>query len=290
MNKIYVTGHRNPDTDSIVAAMSYAALRNALGDRDYVAAHLGHISDETQRVLDRFGMEPPEQIHNMRTQVCDLDIDTPPALNATVTMDRAWHIMRDQGFSAIPVTREDGTLYGILSAGDIATYSMMTISEPLVEQLPLFNLLSVLEGRVVNDGGDMPNTVSGNVMVALPQSHSGLQRIDSDSIVLCGDQPDVIQRALDAEVSCLILCQTEVDQNLVNYTGPTCIITTPFDASRVVRLVYQATPVSRPCYQGEMVCFHLDDYIDDVREEVLKSRYRCYPVLDADERVVGTLS
>ena len=43
MNRIYVTGHRNPDTDSIAAAISYAALRNALGNRDYVAAHLGHI-------------------------------------------------------------------------------------------------------------------------------------------------------------------------------------------------------------------------------------------------------
>ena len=53
MDPIYVTGHRNPDTDSIVSAMAYAQLRNALGDRDYVAARLGRISDETQLVLDR---------------------------------------------------------------------------------------------------------------------------------------------------------------------------------------------------------------------------------------------
>ena len=147
MNEIYVVGHRNPDTDSIVAAMSYAALRNALGDRDYVAAYLGHVSDETQRLLNRFGFQPPQLIQNVRTQVSDLDYDTPPALNATVTMDRAWHIMREQRISAIPVVNEDGTLYGTLSAGDIATYSMNTISEPRVEALPLFNLLSVIEDR-----------------------------------------------------------------------------------------------------------------------------------------------
>ena len=58
MDPIYVTGHRNPDTDSIVSAMAYAALQNALGNREYVAARLGHISDETQLVLDRFGFEP----------------------------------------------------------------------------------------------------------------------------------------------------------------------------------------------------------------------------------------
>ena len=58
MDPIYVTGHRNPDTDSIVSAMAYAQLRNALGDRGYVAARLGRISDETQLVLDRFGPSP----------------------------------------------------------------------------------------------------------------------------------------------------------------------------------------------------------------------------------------
>ena len=58
MEPIYVTGHRNPDTDSIVSAMAYAALRNALGDREFVPARLGHISDETRLVLDRFGFEP----------------------------------------------------------------------------------------------------------------------------------------------------------------------------------------------------------------------------------------
>ena len=55
MDKIYVTGHRNPDTDSIVSAMAYAALRNAMGEREYVAARLGHLSDETKGILDRFG-------------------------------------------------------------------------------------------------------------------------------------------------------------------------------------------------------------------------------------------
>ena len=82
MDTIYVTGHRNPDTDSIVAAMAYAALRNALGHREYVAACLGHVSDETQMVLNRFGFQPPKRIHSMHTQVRDLDFDTPPVLSA----------------------------------------------------------------------------------------------------------------------------------------------------------------------------------------------------------------
>ena len=290
MNEIYVIGHHNPDTDSIVSAMAYAALRNALGDRNYVAAHMDHISDQTQRMLDRFGFQPPRTVQNVRTQVEDLDYDTPPALNATVTMDRAWHIMREQKISAIPVINEDGTLYGTLSAGDIATYSMTTIANPRVEAVPLFNLLSVIEGRLLNDSGDLIDTVSGNVVIALPQSCENLLFGDPDNIVICGDQPDMIRRALDIGVSCLILCQTEVDPDLLENAGRTCIITTPYEASRVARLIYQASPISRPCHNEKIVCFHLTDYIDDVREVVLKSRYRCYPVLDENEKVVGTLS
>ena len=290
MNEIYVIGHHNPDTDSIVSAMAYAALRNALGDRNYVAAHMDHISDQTQRMLDRFGFQPPRTVQNVRTQVEDLDYDTPPALNATVTMDRAWHIMREQRISAIPVINEDGTLYGTLSAGDIATYSMTTIANPRVEAVPLFNLLSVIEGRLLNDSGDLIDTVSGNVVIALPQSCENLLFNDPDNIVICGNQPDMIRRALDIGVSCLILCQTEVDPDLLENAGRTCVITTPYEASRVSRLIYQASPISRPCHNEKIVCFHLTDYIDDVREVVLKSRYRCYPVLDDEEKVVGTLS
>ena len=84
MDPIYVTGHRNPDTDSIVAAMAYASLRNALGDREYEAACLGPVSDETQLVLDYFGFQPPKRLYNMYTQVRDLEYDQPPILDVGV--------------------------------------------------------------------------------------------------------------------------------------------------------------------------------------------------------------
>lgn len=290
MNEIFVVGHRNPDTDSIVSAMSYAALRNALGDREYVPAYLGHISDETQRMLDKFGFAAPRFIKDVRTQVKDLDYDTPPALNSSVTMNRAWHIMREQKISVIPVINEDGTLYGTLSAGDIASYSLLTIIDPHLDEVPLFNILSVLEGKILNEGANLIDCISGNVVIALPQSCETLLFNDPDSIVLCGDQPDMIERALRLGVSCIVLCQTEAKKEWLDNAGRTCIVSTPFDASRVAKLIYQAIPISRPCHTEDTICFHLDDYIDDVREEVLKSRYRCYPVLDENEKVVGTLS
>ncbi len=291
MDTIYVTGHRNPDTDSIVSAMAYAALRNALGDREYRAARLGHVSDETQMVLDRFGFTAPEWVKTMRTQVRDLVYDTPPALSAAVTVSRAWSVLTaDRTIAAIPVTNDDGTLYGLLSAGDIASCDMMSIERPHIDEIPVFNLLSVLEGRIMNDAGNMIDAVTGDVYIALPQSCENLLFSSKESIVVVGDQPDMIRRALDIGVQCIIVCQAEIDEELRERQSDTCIISTPFDAYRAVRLIYQSLPISRICHRDNLECFHLDDFVDDVREGMLRSRYRCYPVLDENERVVGTLS
>lgn len=152
MEPIYVTGHRNPDTDSIVSAMAYAALRNALGDREFVPARLGHISDETRLVLGRFGFEPPIRIQTMRTQVRDLDYDTPPALSGAVTVSRAWTALQNnRSIPAIPVTNDNGELYGMLSPSEIASYDMRTLSDSRVDRIPVFNLLSVLDGKIINE-------------------------------------------------------------------------------------------------------------------------------------------
>ena len=290
MDTIYITGHRNPDTDSVISAMAYAALKNALGDRRYKAARLGQISDETQIVLDRFGFQPPRLLTDVRTQVRDLDYDTPPTLSPAATISRGWQTMQKERISALPVTNEDGTLYGMLSAGDVANYDMSSVRNPQVGEVPVYNLLSVLEGKILNEDGQIQDMLSGEVIIALPASRENLVSFDENSIVICGDQPDMIRRALEKKVSCVIVCQAEVSPELVATDGETCIISTPFDAYRAVRLICHALPISSICKSKDLVCFHLDDYIDDVKDAVLESRFRAYPILDEEERVVGTLS
>ncbi len=291
MEPIYVTGHRNPDTDSIVSAMAYAALRNALGDREYVAARLGHISDETQHILDRFGLQPPMHLKTMRTQVRDLDYDTPPALHMAVTIHHTWKLLHNnESIPALPVCDDDGKLYGMVSASEIADHDMQTIQNPMLEAVPVFNLLSVLDGKILNDGGYQTDEVSGEVVIALPQQREALLFSSPNSIVICGHQPEMIQRALELNVSCLIVCQAEVSEALRAIPTKTCLISTPLEAFRAARMVYHAAKVSHICKQEELYPFHLDDYIDDVEEIVLKTRHRSYPILDENDRVVGTLS
>lgn len=290
MEPIYVTGHRNPDTDSIVSAMAYAALRNALGDREYQAARLGHVSDETQLVLDRFGFQAPVYIRSMYTQVRDLEYDTPPILNGGVTLSRAWSVLQEnRNLPALPVANADGTLFGILLPEDIAQYDMQTISHPRLDDVPVFHVLSVLEGKLLNEAEDTADRISGEVTIALPQSREALLFSQQDSIVICGHQPDLIRRALEKNVNCLVLCQTELPEDLRGLKTKTCIISTPFNAYQAVRLIYHSTPVDRICRRTHVTAFHLDDLVDDVKEVVLKERAACYLILDENERIVGQL-
>ena len=291
MDPIYVTGHRNPDTDSIVAAIAYAALHNACGEREYEAACLGQISDETRIVLDRFGYQPPRRLSDVFTQIRDLEFDRPPVLNTGVTVERAWEELLDHpGINAIPVAKEDGTLYGILSRTDIASYNMSGINSGTLTDVPLFNVLSVLEGKVLNEAGENTDTISGEVTIALPQSHENLLFQKQESIVICGHQEDMIRRALEMNVNCLVLCQTQLPEELRDFPTGTCIIATPFDAYRAVRLLFQSTPVGRICVKEGLICFHMNDRVDDVKELVLKYRHPTYPILDENEKVVGVLT
>ena len=291
MEPIYVTGHKNPDTDSIVAAIAYASLRNALGDREYTAACLGRVSDETQLVLNHFGFEPPTLITNVYTQVRDLEFDEPPILSAAVTVDRAWNALQDRPeLRAIPIANNDGTLLGMISREDIASYNMELNNCCTLNKVPLYNVLSVLEGKVINDAGEYLDTVSGEVVLAIPESRRSTMFPDSDCVVICGNQPNMIREALEQNVNCLILCRTELAPELMEIDTTTCIIYTPCDAYKATRLIFQSTPIGRICGTKDLVCFHLDDRVDHVKEMVWKYRKPCYPILDENEKIVGILT
>ena len=198
------------------------------------------VIEASEVLLAKGGGETEKQIY--RFQKGDADL----ALRFDLTVPLAKYVALHGGDLSFPFRRyQIGKVYrgeraqrgrfrefyqadiDIIGDGDIATYSMNTISEPRVEALPLFNLLSVIEGRVLNDAGDLVDSVTGDVVIALPQSCENLLWNGKDHIVLCGDQPDMIRRALETNVCCLILCQTEVDQELLANARNTCIISSP---------------------------------------------------------------
>ena len=241
-------------------------------------------------MLEKFGFPAPKRIYNVFNQIRDLDFIKPPVLSTAITVGHAWDIMQEKNIGTLPVANEDGTLYGILSRDHVAAYHMSLITESYLQEVPLFNVLSVLEGTILNEAGETTDTISGNVVIALPQSQDTLLWQDPDSIVICGHQPFMIRRALEMNVKCLVLCETELTEELRRLPTKTCIITTPFDAYRASRLIFQSTPIGRICRTEEITSFHLDDRVEFAKEESLKHRESGYPILDENEQIVGMMN
>ena len=288
----YVCGHRNPDTDSVVAAISYAALYNMLGENDYVPVRLGHLNDETKFLLNRFGFQPPLKISSVRTQVRDVEFDRPPKLAPGVPVSYAWNLLQENpNLSMLPISNEDDTLFGLIARDAIAQNDMQTITTPVLQDAPILNVLSALEGHILNRADDFFESVSGEVMIALPGGGDYLRSIGTNSILLCGNQPEAVDLALERKARCVILCQTNLSEKYRDISSETCLISTPLDAWRAARWLYLATPVGRLApSMDDVIRFHLDDYLDDVKETMLKSRYRSYPILDGEGKVAGTIS
>ncbi len=291
MEPIFVTGHRNPDTDSIVAAMAYAALQNALGNREYIPVRLGEVNDETQLALERFGFDPPLKITNVRTQVRDLDFDRPPVVSARLTIQAAWNVFtNDTSLSALPVVDEKDKLFSMITRGDIAAYDMSSLNNRRIDTVPIFNVLAALEGNLVNNPEKPIDTLSGHIVITLPRSEDNSYGLTKGCIAFIGNQPEAFKQAIDMDVSCIVLCQAEFTKELREMEPKMSVIYTPLEAYRAVRMLHLSLSISSIIPDTHTITFAPDDYIDDVRNKVLENRYHSYPIVDKAGNVLGSLA
>jgi manganese-dependent inorganic pyrophosphatase len=120
---VYITGHKNPDTDSICSAIAYAELKRKIGV-EAVPVRIGNINKETEFVLNYFGIEFPEYLATVRTQVKDLNMDTISPVSEDISIKTAWNIMKKNNVKVLPVADESGKLLGIITLSEITSSYM----------------------------------------------------------------------------------------------------------------------------------------------------------------------
>ena len=119
--KIYVIGHKNPDTDSICSAIAYADIKNRTEeDAIYEAKRAGQISEETQYVLNRFQMSSPGYMPNVGTRVKDMEVRKVGGVNAKISLKKAWTLMRNENVFTLPILNDENELEGLITINDIA--------------------------------------------------------------------------------------------------------------------------------------------------------------------------
>ena len=292
--KTLVIGHRNPDTDSICSAVCYANLKRAVTGEEYIPARAGHVNGETRFVLDYFGMEEPALVEDVRTQVRDIEIRKTKGVADNISLKRAWNIMQENNVVTIPAVREDGTLEGLITVGDITkTYMNIYDSSILSKANTQYsNIIETLEADLVIGTADAYFS-QGKVLIAAANPDLMEFYIEPHDLVILGNRYESQLCAIEMGADCIIVCEgagvSMTIKKIAQERGCTIIATT-YDTYTAARLINQSIPIRYFMTREHLITFESDDYIDEIRDVMANKRHRDFPILDKDGRYLGMIS
>ena len=292
-SKVYVVGHKNPDTDSICSAIAYAELKRKITGDEYVAKRAGQINEETHYVLQKFGVTAPALLDNVKLQVKDMDIRNIEGADPNISIKDIWEQMHERDTKTMPILK-DGELVGLVSTSDIAKSYMDIFDSSVLSEAktPFKNIIKTLNGTLVT-GNANGYFSKGKVTVAASDTYMMEEVIKKDDLVLVGNRKNAQSCAIDIDCSCLIICNNakvseEVilkaeDQNIL-------VISTPHDTFTAARLINQSIPVKYFMTKGELCTFQMNEYVDDVKEIMIQKKFRDFPIVDRHGYFKGFIS
>ena len=294
VRKTIVIGHKNPDTDSICSAICYARLKRQATGREYEPGRAGHISEETQFVLNYFGVEAPQLVENVKTQVKDIDIRETKGVDRSISMKKAWNLMQDANVVTLPAVNPWGALEGLITVGDI-TKSYMNVYDSSIlskAKTQYSNIIETLEGALVV-GDDTEYFQEGKVLVAAANPDMMEYYISPHDLVILGNRYESQLCAIEMEADCIIVCEgaavSMTIRKLAQERGCT-VLTTPYDTYTAARLINQSMPISYFMRTENLITFEDTDYIDEIKDVMTSKRHRDFPILDKNGRYKGMIS
>ncbi len=293
--KIFVIGHKNPDTDSICSAIAYADIKNrTMQEKKYVPKRAGQINEETQYVLNYFGVQAPGYIGNIGTQVKDMDIRISPEVDKTMSLKNAWDLMRENSIVTLPIRDKEGVLEGLLTIGDIAqTYMDTTDSYLLSNARTQYKRIAETLDGVILEGNEHGYFVDGKVLVGTANPEMMKQYIEENDMLILGDRTEDHLQAIKQNVSCIIVGMgIEVSEEVLKlaHERNIIVIMSPYDTFTISRLINQSIPVKFIMKKDNLITFSTEDFTDDIQDVMIKNRHRAFPVINKRGKCIGTIS
>ena len=293
--KIFVIGHKNPDTDSICSAIAYADIKNRTSQKvKYIPKRAGQINEETEYVLNRFGMQPPGYLSNIGTQVKDMDIRMSPDADKSMSLKNAWDLMMEKSIVSLPIRDKDGQLEGLITIGDIAkTYMDTTDSYLLSRARTQYRRIAETIAGTVIEGNEHGYFTKGKVLVGTANPEMLKAYIEEDDLLIMGDREEDHLQAIAQNVSCIIVGMgIEVSEKVIKlaHEKEIAIIMSPYDTFTIARLINQSIPVRYIMKTDNLVTFNTEDFTDDIQNEMIKHRHRAFPVINKKGKCIGTIS
>ncbi|RKD27649.1 manganese-dependent inorganic pyrophosphatase [Caminicella sporogenes DSM 14501] len=286
---IFVFGHRNPDTDSVASAIALSYLKNKLG-YNTIPCVLGDLNKETEYILDKFEIEKPKLLDNVKTQIKDLDYDKVDSIGPYDTILTAYKIMESRKIRTLPIVDKSGKLLGIVTMKDIAMelirgdfYSLKT---------RINNIVDNLEGEIlVGEDKEIEGKIS--VVAFYYDTIKEDKILNENSIVIVGDRYDIVDYSIECKVKLIIITGgkklpekylKKAQKNNVD------IISVKGDTYTISKLINQCNYISSIMKDRDIIKFYEREYLEDVKEVLLTSKHSNYPIVNDDNQFLGFMN
>ena len=287
---IYITGHRHPDTDSIVSSIAYAYLKNQKGQKAQ-ACCLGLLNRESKYVLNRFGFKEPTLLEDAR--VCLKDIDYAPALSVKkeTTIFDALAIMQNLEKPFLAVVDDENKVIGMITKNDVSKVGLgdTAFGVDLLKETPIMNIVRTLSGTLIYESKEMH--VNGKVSIVALSDNKAKYYDVKDRIVIIGQDKETQKEIIKKGAAILVLVWTDsVDDEVIELAKEydCSILISGIGVMNTSRYIYFSPSIAM-LMSNNVDMFYEYEYMEDLSRKLQKNRHKAFPVVDREKHLLGFL-
>ena len=291
---IRVIGHRNPDTDSICAAIAYSRLKGRIDPaHTYLPCRAGMLNRETEFALNHYQVPAPQLCTDVSPQIRDVDYRRRPGVDGEMSLRQAWKTMREEDLDTLCVVEGDA-LRGLITVTDIATANMDVMGTGILadSKTSFKNVVETLNAEVLV-GDTEGRTVEGHIVIGASSPEQMEKVISRGDIVILGNRAEGQLTAMEMDAACIVVCGgSKVSRAICMLAEEKgCIILrTGYDTYAAGQMIPQAAPIRHFMVSEGLMTFTLDSLVEDVSKVMAAVRHRYFPVLDSDGKYLGVIS
>ncbi|KAA0258604.1 putative manganese-dependent inorganic diphosphatase [Deferribacter autotrophicus] len=297
MEKVYVIGHKNPDTDSICSAYCYANLKNQIDKQfKYIAARCGNLNKQTKYIFEKLNIEPPIFLKDVYPKVSDVmtknviySLENDPIYNVMMNINKL-------KIRLTPVLDNNRKLSGIVSILEMTDYYM---GEEDIDKRPSYllrceNIKQIVKGETIQDG-DKDEFLSYLIVGAMPfdRFKERFDKMDLDKITLIvGRRVDIIEYAAEKGVPAIIVTGLKSKDEMAgidlgDYKG--FVYMSYHDTAETLRRLLMSVP-AKFVMSREFPVLSSDTYLEEAKDVLINENRRGLPVVDSEKRLIGIIT
>ncbi|MFW5862049.1 MAG: putative manganese-dependent inorganic diphosphatase [Spirochaetota bacterium] len=296
MSTIIVTGHKNPDTDSVCSAYCYASLKNTIdGKNNYLPARCGHLNRQTKYIFDRLEITPPEFVRDIYPRVIDAMTQSVISVHENEPVFKVLQYIEEMRIRLVPVISDNNIFRGIVSLYELTVTELLG-SEDITKKPEYLirpeNFPGVVPGKFLARGSS--EEFRAEIIIGAMHFERSIELMKQlkpeKSILVVGNRTGIIQFAIEKQFPAIIITgvthKKEIEADFSNYQG--WVYLSQVDTADTHRRLNLSIPV-KSIMTTDLPLVTKNDYLDYAREMLMQVDYRGLPVLDG-EKLVGIIT